>query len=74
MRLFKRALPLFLCLLLCGCRTATPAPSAVSAPLPTARTQGKDETVQHDSLSGVWLSYIDLDAPLKNSHPAAAAA
>lgn len=74
MRFFKRALPLFLCLILCGCRKVTPAPSAVSAPLPTARTQGKDETVQHDSLSGVWLSYIELDAALKNADPAAAAA
>lgn len=73
MRFLKRVLPLLLCLFLCGCRGGHTGEPPVSEGTPT-RTAAKDETVHHDTLSGVWLSYIELDAAFKNADPAAAAA
>lgn len=73
MQFLKRVLPLLLCLFLCGCRGGQTGEPTLSEETPTPPS-AKDETVHHDTLSGVWLSYIELDAAFKNADPAAAAA
>lgn len=60
----RKIIILCLCVLLCGCRQATPAPT------PPQTTQ----YTKTDALKGIWVSYLELDPALSGATAESAAA